>query len=398
MTEEEKKKKEEQEKKNRDQLLLALLLLMNPKLDETSITSTSDIDPVLVDKANYKLDEYLKKDSRIADLGDEQPIDVAKLTKSEILTTAQDIANVKSKYYKVVTVGDNRVCDKCKSWNGKIISDDDPNYPSYDDLEKSGALHPNCRCYLKPVEKKAMNSENINDEVVFDNKTLINNSMENIIKDTIDNGVVENVHISPIGDFTGSKQDGSPQNEHITAEALSALADKMNAGDEVLCDVDHQSCRPGVEKDTSAAGWFTKFVVDPIKGLFANLKLTKRGKDLLENREYRYMSPTFMLNENGEPIDIHSVSLTNTPAFKGFINPVINSEATPIGDTNERIIDMTKEELKALIEEILAEKAKEEALNSAPTIGSDVNVEPEWKKLHGKAFLDWYKKNGRNYR
>ena len=165
-----------------------------------------------------------------------------------------------------------------------------------------------------------------------------------------------------------------------------------------------------------------------------------------------------MLNENGEPIDIHSVSLTNTPAFKGFINPVINSEATPIGDTNERIIDMTKEELKALIEEILAEKAKEEAirdvkeevieaaiekapgvvdvidacgkkdntvknetvvedpkekekkveetkevikeetLNSAPTIGSDVNVEPEWKKLSGKEFWSWYKKNCRNYR
>lgn len=129
----------------------------------------------------------------------------------------------------------------------------------------------------------------------------------------------------------------------------------MNAGDEVLCDVDHQSCRPGVEKDTSAAGWFTKFVVDPIKGLFASLKLTKRGKDLLANREYRYMSPTFMLNENGEPIDIHSVSLTNTPAFKGFINPVINSEATPIDDANESITNMTKEELVNLIKETVVE-------------------------------------------
>ena len=458
MTEDEKKEKEKQDNKNREQLLIALLLLMNPNLDEKSITSISDIDPVLVDKANYKLDQYLKKDSRIADLGDEQPIDVAKLTKSEILTAAKEISGVKSRYFEIVTVGDSKTCPNCKKWDGKIISDEDNKYPSYDDFEKSGAAHWGCRCFLKPVEKKAMNSENINDEVVFDNKTLINNSMENIIKDTIDNGIVENVHISPIGDFTGSKQDGSPQNEHITAEALSALADKMNAGDEVLCDVDHQSCRPGVEKDTSAAGWFTKFVVDPIKGLFASLKLTKRGKDLLANREYRYMSPTFMLNDNGEPIDIHSVSLTNTPAFKGFINPVINSEATPIDDTNESITNMTKEELKALIEEILAEKAKEEAirdvkeeaieaaiekapgvvdvidtcgkkdntvknetvvedpkeeekkveetkevikeeaLNSAPTIGEDIAVEPEWKKLSGKAFLDWYKKNYRNYR
>ena len=29
--------------------------------------------------------------------------------------------------------------------------------------------------------------------------------MENLLKETIDNGLVENVHISPIGDFTGSK-------------------------------------------------------------------------------------------------------------------------------------------------------------------------------------------------
>ena len=28
---------------------------------------------------------------------------------------------------------------------------------------------------------------------------------ENLITHTIDNGLVENVHISPIGDFTGSK-------------------------------------------------------------------------------------------------------------------------------------------------------------------------------------------------
>ena len=37
------------------------------------------------------------------------------------------------------------------------------------------------------------------------------------------------------------------------------------------------------------------------------------------------------------------------------------------------------------------EVIKEEALNSTPTIGSDVNVEPEWKKLHGKAFFRYLK-------
>ena len=48
------------------------------------------------------------------------------------------------------------------------------------------------------------------------------------------------------------------------------------------------------------------------------------------------------------------------------------------------VIEETKVEEKK-------EVIKEEALNSAPTIGSDVNVEPEWKKLRGKAFFRYLK-------
>ena len=55
------------------------------------------------------------------------------------------------------------------------------------------------------------------------------------------------------------------------------------------------------------------------------------------------------------------------------------------------VVEETKvEETKEVI--------KEEALNSAPTIGEDIAVEPEWKKLSGKEFWSWYKKNCRNYR
>lgn len=175
--------------------------------------------------------------------------------------------------------------------------------------------------------------------------------MSDILHKTIENGEITEVQISPIGSFYGSDSQGNPVPENLTVEALSALADKMNSGDEVLCDVDHQSCRPGVEKDTSAAGWFTNFVVHPLRGLFAKLKLTRRGRELLENREYRFTSPTFLLDDEGKPIDMHSISLTNTPAFKNHIKPIINSEATPIDNTTESITDMTKEELTTLIKE-----------------------------------------------
>lgn len=40
--------------------------------------------------------------------------------------------------------------------------------------------------------------------------------MENILSQTIDNGTIENVHIAPIGEFTGSDRDGNPVKENIT--------------------------------------------------------------------------------------------------------------------------------------------------------------------------------------
>ena len=276
-----------------------------------------------------------------------------------------------------------------------------------------------------------------------------------IISDTIDNGEIENVHLVPIGDYKGSDKDGNPIDEHITKESLEQIAEKLNSGDEVLCDIDHQSCKPGVERDSKAAGWFHKFVVDPVKGLFASLKLTKKGREIVENREYRYTSPVFTLDENGNPNDIHSVALTNVPAFKGHISPIINSEPTEINkeeNLNKEIINMeiTKEDLIELIkntvnemnikkeineeireelvenscdkkqEEIVEVKNEEtvpaketkvneteekkdeteekkdevikiESLNSAHT--PSMTQEPEWKKLHGKAFFDWCAKH-----
>lgn len=179
------------------------------------------------------------------------------------------------------------------------------------------------------------------------------------ITTTTDNGELD-VHIAPIGTFNGSNSQGNPVKENITKESLENLAEKLNQGDEILADIDHQSCKPGVERDTRAAGWLSKFIVDPIKGLFAKLKLTKKGRELIESREYRYFSPTFMLDENGSPTDLHSVSLTNLPAFKGYIKPILNSE--PNTPNTKEIIEMeiTKDDLIQLIKDTVA------SMNEAP--------------------------------
>lgn len=183
--------------------------------------------------------------------------------------------------------------------------------------------------------------------------------MEEIITETIDNGVIENVQIAPIGEYVGSDAKGNPIPEKIDAESLQKIADGLNSTEtEVLADIDHNASKPGVEKDTKAAGWFHKFVVDPLKGLFATLKLTKHGKELLENREYRFISPTFKLDKDGKPLELHTASLTNLPAFQGYIDPILNTESNMETIT----MDMTIEQLKELIKGVIADLKKEEAV------------------------------------
>lgn len=188
----------------------------------------------------------------------------------------------------------------------------------------------------------------------------MNEEKENLKQNVISEGdVIENVHISPIGNFNGSDSEGNPVPETIDRESLEALAEKLNDGDEVLFDADHQSTRAGEGRSTRAAGWFSKFFVDPVKGLFGKLKLTKWGKELISGREYRYVSPTFGLDENGKPVELYSIAATNTPAFAGAISPILNQAPAEEGNLQistqeQELSDMDIQKLKAeLIEEIL---------------------------------------------
>ena len=267
------------------------------------------------------------------------------------------------------------------------------------------------------------------------------------INTTEDLGFTE-IEIAKVGEYNGSDKDGNPIKENLTEESLKAIVEDVNnEGREILVDKQHNSMKQGLERDDSACGWL-KALSFKNGSIFGKCFWTKLGRQLIDSRILRFISPVFHLNKEGIPTKLVNVALVNQPALND-INPVINSQPTEIKE--ERIIDMTKEELKALIEEILAEKAKEEAirdvkeeaieaaiekapgivevmdacgkkdntvknetvvedpkeeekkvkepkevikeeaLNSAPTIGEDIAVEPEWKKLRGKSFFKYLK-------
>lgn len=161
-----------------------------------------------------------------------------------------------------------------------------------------------------------------------------------------DNGESE-VKVIPLGDFTGSDPDGRPVAESMTDGKLAMLEAKL-ADREVLVDKDHQSEKSGLSRDTAAMGWMSKFK-KKIDGLWAKIKWTNVGKELISNRVYRFLSPTLLLDENGEPTDMTSVALTNTPAFGDKAKPIVNSEPDNKNPIEEELTDMTKEEILEVV-------------------------------------------------
>ena len=269
------------------------------------------------------------------------------------------------------------------------------------------------------------------------------------IKETIDNGETE-VQIATIGTVVGSDIDGNPVEQNFTEDSLQKIAE--NTTDEVLVDAEHQSEKGGT---TEAKGWLSKLNFIPGKGLVGSIKWTDIGRKLVENRVFRWLSPSWLIDKaTREPVAMTSVALTNKPSQMGRIDPIINQE--PLKET--LTMDMTKEELINLIKQTVVnycsqkkeeevknevveqpkaeepkveepkveqanaaepmveetkveepkqtkpaivieetkveekkEVIKEEALNSTPTIGSDVSCKAEWMKLRGKEFFAYLK-------
>ena len=166
------------------------------------------------------------------------------------------------------------------------------------------------------------------------------------IKETIDNGETE-VQIATIGTVVGSDVDGNPVEQNFTEESLQKIAE--NTTDEVLVDAEHQSEKGGT---TEAKGWLSKLNFVPGKGLFGSIKWTDIGRKLVENRVFRWLSPSWLIDKaTREPVAMTSVALTNKPSQMGRIDPIINQE--PLKET--LTMDMTKEELINLIKETVVE-------------------------------------------
>lgn len=121
----------------------------------------------------------------------------------------------------------------------------------------------------------------------------------------------------------------------VDAEALTALANSVAPGAELLVDYDHESM--DADKSSRAAGWLSAPVVRD-DGLYAPITWTNRAEEEVKGREFKYLSPVFddrdtLQHLGGNRFRVTKLlggAVTNNPNIRS-IKPLFNrwSASTP---------------------------------------------------------------------
>lgn len=118
----------------------------------------------------------------------------------------------------------------------------------------------------------------------------------------------------------------------------AALCAKMNASDRVTvkngCVIDeNHSTDLAAPKggEAPAFGWFKNFTVEADGSVWADVEWNSRGEKAVANKEYRYISPVFTRDKDGNILEILRAALTNNPNLD---NPALNSSQDTAEEKN----------------------------------------------------------------
>lgn len=172
---------------------------------------------------------------------------------------------------------------------------------------------------------------------------------------------------------------------------------ELDGRDLLPIDIAHLSVSSGVDNPAAhrAYGWFRLSVED--EGIFAkDIEWTKAGKELLEDRAFRFISPTFTVEEIDDKEMISSVinfALTNEPATYQPLALVASKEFNPnsiLNQPNKDTNHMTKKiklndaaideeeekQLEELVEKVAELIEEEEEVQLEDSL---IDEEVDWK-------------------
>ncbi|WP_250278785.1 phage protease [[Clostridium] colinum] len=189
---------------------------------------------------------------------------------------------------------------------------------------------------------------------------------------------LEEIKILPLGEVKTTKG-----NFYVDEQSVNAMKEYFKRrGLDIVVDYEHQSLS---DKKALAGGWIKDFYIKD-NCVVAKVEFTDVAKQEIENKQYKYLSPTVFL-KNGKPIRLHSVALTNTPAIDNMY-PLFLSEDLKIeleGDDIKmdikKILDFlglnenaTEEEVIKKIEELKDNEIAKENLNNEIQLSSNKEV------------------------
>jgi phage I-like protein len=100
------------------------------------------------------------------------------------------------------------------------------------------------------------------------------------------------------------------------------LADRLSRQNDLVVDYEHQTLQ---DVQAPASGWITELVNKGKEGLWAKVEWTRKAHEYIKNREYRYISPVFHINNDGRVYRVDHAALTNAPLIDGM-KPLANKQ------------------------------------------------------------------------
>lgn len=151
------------------------------------------------------------------------------------------------------------------------------------------------------------------------------NSVRAGLPDTVEQGRPFTIQLAPKGQYPQWVDDeDAPGGKSEVVQLLDddSIASLIgNFTDKVLVDADHSS---ETSENTAAMGWVTRLFADPEKGLMAEIEPTSEGAEKINGKVYRFVSGAWTLGDDGRPVELVSVGLTNRPNLP--VSPMINAK------------------------------------------------------------------------
>lgn len=142
------KQTEKTQDKNYERMLLAIAVLYSDQLG-VDLKKQDSWDKLTA--AQKMFAQKIYEDTPSLAMLVQQP---ERLTEQQIVESTASLAQDRdnARLMRIVTVGDDKVCQACGAWTGVIVSLDGSQSPTLQDAIDAGFLHYGCRCSLQEVE------------------------------------------------------------------------------------------------------------------------------------------------------------------------------------------------------------------------------------------------------